>query len=101
MKKYSCLMFFSLSPDREVTATYKEIEAMSLQEAAVHYCKDFYSGPNVYFLVVSDGKDYSKVYEIIIKVNYQGKQSMSIKALKDLSKDVMDVLVSHTLSRRE
>lgn len=99
MKSYKCLMFLNLSVDREVTGAFKDIEALSLKDAAVSYCKDYLAAQGTYYLAVTDGKGHSCVYEIIMKYNIQNKPTVTIKEMKTLNKDTFDVLISHTLSK--
>lgn len=101
MKIYSCLMFSGLQGDKEVTGAYKEVEAMSLQDAAVSYCDSYIAAPGTYYLPVSDGNGHSEIFELSVSENYQKRITKGIKPLKNVNKEIFDVLISRTLSRRQ
>lgn len=100
MKTYRCLIFYGLSPDKEVTNAYKDIGALSLKDAAVSFCKDYFASVGIYYLAVTDGRGHSCIYEVTMKYNLQNRPSVSIKEMKNLDEDTFNVLISHTLSKR-
>lgn len=99
MKKYSCLLFTELDVKKEIPFSYKELTTLSLMDAAIRYTDLFESASGIYYLVVTCRGEFNSIYEVILKKNYQGDTIKSIKPFKNISEELFNVLVNHTLSR--